>query len=171
MTECDETELKGLRRIYETSFPDDERRLYESLLYLAAHEDAFDMKAVCQDGAVVGLISSWTFDRWRYVEHFAVDASLRGCGIGQEVLRSFVCADPRPVVLEVEPPVDVLTRRRVDFYTRQGFVLHNSYRYIQPPYDSGRNAVELRLMTLGAPADCNLDALTHLLHSRVYGVE
>lgn len=169
LTVCNELEQKEVQRIYETSFPIDERREFDSLLHLAQQNGAYKPEVVCKNGTVVGFISSWNFDEWRYIEHFAVDAALRGCGIGREVLRNFVERDARPVVLEVEPPIDKMSCRRVEFYTRQGFVLHNSYQYIQPPYDSNRNAVELRLMTYGAPVDCNLDALTALLHSRVYG--
>lgn len=164
-------EWEVLRRIYEDSFPADERRDYDSLLQLVETEDSFNMEAVYLDDMVVGFISSWRFDEWRYIEHFAVDAAMRGSGIGQVVLRNFVESDTLPVVLEVEPPIDEMCRRRVDFYTRQGFVLHDSYRYIQPPYDSGRNEVELRLMTCGASSACNLDALAALLHRRVYGVK
>lgn len=168
---CSETEQKEVRRIYETSFPADERREYDSLLQLVTAEEAFNLEVVYRDDAVVGFISSWHFDEWRYVEHFAVDAALRGCGIGQEVLRRFLDSSERPVVLEVEPPADAASRSRIEFYKRQGFVLHDTYSYMQPPYDPGKNPVELFLMTYNAPAGSNLDALSALLHRRVYGVE
>lgn len=166
-----EIEQKEVRRIYETSFPVDERRDYDSLLQLVEQEEAFNLEVVYRDDVVVGFISSWHFDAWRYVEHFAVEAAVRGCGIGQEVLRRFLDSDVKPVVLEVEPPTDATSRKRIEFYKRQGFRLHDSYRYIQPPYDPSKNPVELLLMTCNAPCDCDLDALATLLHRRVYGVK
>lgn len=164
-------EMNVVKQIYESSFPADERRDYDALLQLIESEPAFVVEAICCDDNVVGLITSWSFDEWRYIEHFAIDVTMRGKGVGETTLVRFLSSDLRPVVLEVEPPIDDVTRRRVGFYERLGFVLHAAYRYIQPPYDCDKNAVELCLMTYGAADTCNLDEVTQLLHSRVYGAK
>lgn len=163
-------ELNEVRRIYEQSFPLDERREYSCLIDMLSDNKYFTLEALYLSHEVVGMFSSWMIDGWRYIEHFAIEASCRGRGIGREVLRNYLLRSHEPVVLEVELPTDFQSRRRIDFYCSMGFVLHDKYRYIQPSYGDGRNAVEMLLMTYGAPADCNLDELSRLLHAEVYGV-
>ena len=164
-------ELDIVRAIYESSFPIDERRDFESIVALMSDNVCFQLEAIYSGNEVVGMLSSWQLDEWRYVEHFAIDATKRGGGIGREVLREYIERNDTPVVLEVEPPADVYSRRRIAFYVSMGFVLHKDYRYVQPSYGEGREAVELLLMTCGAASGCNLDALSRLLHARVYGVK
>lgn len=167
----DSVELVAVRAIYEDSFPIDERRDFALLMDLLSNNDAFILEAICYDNRVVGMLSTWQLAEWRYIEHFAVEAAMRGGGIGRDVLQRFIDRNELPVVLEVEPPIDTYTRRRIDFYRSMGFVLHEAFHYIQPSYGEGREAVELRLMTYGAPECCSLEALSRLLHKHVYGVE
>lgn len=164
-------ELVNVRYIYEESFPLDERRDYTQLVELLSRNDTFILQAICIDDEVVGMLSSWKLNGWLFIEHFAIAPACRGRGIGREVLLAFIERSKTPIVLEVEPPTDDYSRRRIDFYRSVGFVLHDTYRYIQPPYGEGREAVELRLMTYGAPTNCNLDLLACMLHSSVYGVK
>ena len=166
----DDVALPAVCRIYEQSFPIDERRDIPELLELLSSQQDFSLYAICDAHGVVGMLSSWMLDGWMYIEHFAIDEAARGKGIGREVLRMFLSNSVLPVVLEVEPPTDLATRRRITFYRSEGFELHDTYRYIQPSYGEGRSTVELRLMTYCAPDACNLDDLAHLLHRRVYGV-
>ena len=51
------------------------------------------------------------------------------------------------IVLEAEEPTDDITRRRIGFYQRQGFVLQD-VPYQQPPYRSGDEWFPMKLMTL-----------------------
>lgn len=159
-----------IRKIYEDSFPVNERREYDKILRLIGDNDAYMMEAVYDDDVVVGLISSWNLRGWRYVEHFAIDATQRGRGVGLRVLKLFIERSLSPIVLEVEPPIDELSKRRVAFYNSVGFVLHDTHRYIQPPYGEGLDAVALKLMTYGASNEINLDNITAMLHTQVYGV-
>ena len=46
----------------------------------------------------------------------------------------------------MEPPETELTRRRIGFYERNGFVL-NDYDYVQPSLGEGKDPVPLRIMT------------------------
>ncbi len=167
----DAPECQFVRSLYETAFPVDERRDFAEVLRLFGQKRAFDMQVVYADGKPVGLISLWSWAGWRYVEHFAVDSSCRGKGIGAEVLRQLQLADNRPLVLEVEQPVDDLSRRRVEFYKRSGFVLHESFAYVQPPYDAGRRSLPMCLMTWGAAPEADLGQVASMLHREVYGCE
>ena len=164
------TELSVVLHIYELSFPIDERRDTDAVLSLVENEKRFTLEAVCDDNRVVGFISWWNFTDWRYVEHFAIDESLRGRGIGHEVLREFLSRNSTLVVLEVEPPIDVDSCRRVAFYRSLGFVLHNDFTYIQPSYGAGRASIELRLMSCGDGNSFDCSCVEKILHRVVYGV-
>ena len=163
--------LEEVRRIYELSFPIDERREFASLVELLKSKRNFSLEAICRGDDVIGMLTSWQLNEWRYIEHFAIDASMRGQGVGRSVLKTFLMQQSSPVVLEVEPPVDDWSVRRVAFYRSLGFELHSNYKYVQPPYGEGLKAIELCLMTYRAPLDCDMDTPAHLLYKQVYGVD
>jgi hypothetical protein len=83
------------------------------------------------------------------------------------VLNAWLEAKGKPVALEVELPTDALTRRRVGFYERNGFVLHGDFEYLQPPYKPGDDELPLKLMTHG---ECGLplDAVAAIIKREVY---
>lgn len=54
------------------------------------------------------------------------------------------------VVLEIEPPVDGLTRRRLGFYERNGFCA-NPYDYIHPSYTMPLQPHRLVVMSCPGP--------------------
>jgi len=101
-------------------------------------------------GALVGILLWWGFDDMRYLEHFATVPRLRGGGLGARALAAFTARSAVPVVLEVEPPETELSRRRVGFYRRQGFVA-SERPYTHPPYKRGGERVPLMLMSHPAP--------------------
>ena len=97
-------------------------------------------------GAPAAFLTYWSLDGFRYVEHFAVSASLRGQGMGGRMLRELMETGGLPMVLEVEPPENETARRRVGFYERLGFHF-NGYAYEQPPLQAGQPAVPLYIMS------------------------
>lgn len=76
-----------------------------------------------------------------------------------------------PVVLEVEIPAEEMSKRRIGFYERLGYVL-DDHVYYQPPYRRGEEFLEMRLMTYG---DINLqqsfEEVKNCIYRDVYGVE
>lgn len=167
----DDPVLDCVERTYTESFPEAERRDFALVRQLIAEEPAFQLRALYREQDYVGLLTSWQFEGFRYVEHFAIDPSARNGGIGGAALRHFLTLQADPVVLEVELPEDDLTRRRIQFYERQGFQL-DSQRYIQPPYRPGGASLELRLMCYG-PLDLSrrFVEVRDALYRKVYGVE
>ncbi len=159
-----------IQALYESAFPADERRDFAAWLQLLEHEPAFHALAIYQDETFAGFISFWQWEHWRYGEHFAVDATLRGGGIGAEAFQQFLQMDSRPLIGEVELPTDSIAQRRIAFYERLGLVAHPDYAYIQPPYSPDKSALPLLLITYNAPADVDLSHPVHLLHKYVYGV-
>ncbi len=98
-----------LEEIYMTSFPADERREW-ALVERLADDPSSPMtmlKITDGGGRAAGLLTIWRFDGLSYIEHFAVDSSRRGSGLGSKVLSRVVKAEmPVPIVIEVEPPGD-----------------------------------------------------------------
>ena len=65
------------------------------------------------------------------MEHFCVRPELRGRRYGAKALEE-LGRDGKTVVLEIDPPVDDIARRRQGFYQRCGFAV-NPYPHVHPP--------------------------------------
>ena len=89
-----------------------------------------------------------------YLEHFAVQPSLRGQGTGSRILRELLQGE-KPFILEIEPPEDALTCRRKAFYERNGLQAQ-PYDHVQLPFQGGGPIVPLVIMADRAisPAQC-----------------
>ena len=155
---------------YTSSFPLDEQRPTASIAALLTSEERFTaMVLLDKDDSFVGILTTWTFDTFIYIEHFALHPTLRSQGNGSIALQTFIQHNTLPIILEVEPPTDTLTQRRVSFYERCGLKLYD-YPYIQPPYTSELSEVPLQLMgTL--PDAYSLKKIAAILHHEVYGVK
>lgn len=165
------THMKFARNLYHGAFPPEERRPWNQIEHAGElMPPEFGMTMVMLGKKPCGFITSWNFGRFTYVEHFAVDPSSRGHGVGARALREFVSRQHCPVVLEVEPEsAGEMARRRIGFYKRCGFKLFDDYDYIQPPYSDGLPSVPLKLMSTDASLDPSVIAST--LHAKVYGVD
>jgi GNAT superfamily N-acetyltransferase len=87
----------------------------------------------------------WETEHFLFLEHLATRPDKRGQGFGAAALE-LLKAKGKPIVLEIEPPVDALTRRRLGFYERNGLVL-NPYRHIQAKYHPGDDDLELKILS------------------------
>lgn len=161
-----------LRRIYTEAFPPEERRDWSAM---PPADPAFAMYAITDNTAksdttgeaekVIGLLTTWNFGDFTYIEHFAIAPDRRGGGIGTRVLDML----SGTLLLEVEPPqTSQQARDRIAFYTRNRFTLLDA-DYMQPPYSPEMPPIPLRLMARGPIADIREAIRT--LHTRVYGVD
>lgn len=140
-------EFDNVFAIMEQSFPDDERRNYtEQRALFDNPEYSIYVVDDDRDNRIKAFIAVWDFEEFAYVEHFAVNPEYRNGGIGAEVLHRLHELMDKQLCLEVEPPENELARRRIGFYSRNGFVL-NEYHYIQPPMSEGKNSIPLFIMT------------------------
>lgn len=163
--------LDLVERTYTDSFPEEERRDFSLVRELFRSNPLFDVYALTRADAYVGFITAWRFEGFTYVEHFAIDAAARNGGIGAEALKQFLAFSATPVVLEVEIPSDEMSKRRIGFYERQGFVL-DTHVYYQPPYRSGGSTLEMRLMTHGAiDLTQSFKKVRDCMYRHVYGVK
>lgn len=165
------SQLLGL---YTLAFPQEERRPWTSIdemaAFMAAHPQ-MHLRIIENDLAFAGFMVYWHLSPLvQYVEHLATLPEMRGNGLGAKLIESLTSIPETHVILEVEPPVDELTRRRIGFYRRLGFTLHDTIPYVQPPYCAGQPSVHLCLMT--AP-DISENLITSEivpeLHTMVYG--
>ena len=139
-------QFKQFWNLMSLSFPEHERRECEDVKFLLK-TDNFVVKATFnQNCELEHFITHWNLEEFIFIEHFALSHRLRGKGIGSSVLRSFMEHENRPIVLEVEPPTDSISRRRIRFYERLGFTLFN-WNYQQPPYRPSDKFLTLLLMT------------------------
>lgn len=92
------------------------------------------------------MMAVWQFEGFLYVEHFAVSAQCREKGVGSDMLKALLGMSAMPVCLEVDPPENEISKRRVAFYERNGFVL-NPQAYVQPPLGENKRALPLRMMS------------------------
>lgn len=165
--------LDEVKRLYFEAFPVEERRPWENLMRLVAAEQKYQIDIIKADNCFAGFITSWTFDEFVYIEHFAVLGDRRGAGIGAASLSAFLSRQSLPVVLEVEPRESgELACRRIGFYQRQSFKLCDDFDYLQPPYSEGLPSVKLKLMIYPATVPATtlyLSRVSHQLHRQVYG--
>ena len=157
-----QSDFSEIYRIMQASFSDDEYRPYDEQLALFEEPEyrIYYMPA--------GFLAVWEFESFIYIEHFAVDPALRNSGTGSAMLQELVKQYQKPICLEVELPEDELTRRRIGFYERNGFVF-NEYPYIQPPISKGKSPVPLRIMTYGsAITQDTFEEMKRVLYQRVY---
>lgn len=134
-----------LKQLYFTAFPEDERRNWEQLKELIRHND-FKLYKIIRDHIFVGMITVWHWVDFTFIEHFAIVESLRGNGIGSQVITSLIKEYNHTIVLEVDEPVMESAFRRIDFYTRLGFNI-NQQIYYQPPYHQNNKPLKMLLMS------------------------
>lgn len=160
----------AMKRLYERSFPADERRPQASLDSGIASEN-IDLWLIQADGADIGFITVHALPSGvSYIEHLAVDDSMRGAGIGSAAMSLLAAVSPGPMVLEAEPAgSSPMAARRIGFYRRLGFDLREEYQYVQPAYAPGLGTPELKLMTRGIAADSDIHTLATEIRREVYG--
>ena len=136
--------------LYESAFPAPERRDAPELQRVMQRPD-YHPALILENGQLVGILFYWETEDFVFLEHFATLPQLRGHGLGAKALE-LLKQKAKPVLLEIEPPEDALTRRRYGFYRRNGFV-KNPHRHIQPKYRLDDRPLELNILSYPAPVD------------------
>lgn len=139
--------------LYISSFPDDERREWNSTIdvdsFCRMNQRHFHIIDVFVDDKFMGFVSLWNFDNFIYIEHLAISHLSRNKGIGSFILKFLISEINNNIILEVEPPIDDISIRRIEFYNRIGFSIIKNIHYIQPAYSDKRQPVALSIMTHG----------------------
>ena len=151
--------------IMQLSFPKDEYRPYEEQKALL-DDSRYKITAYNDNGIFKGFMALWEFEGFVFLEHFAVHPDFRNEGIGSKMLGDLI--GEKKVCLEVEPPENDITKRRIEFYRRNGFYF-NEYPYIQPPISKGKNSVPLYIMTTeNAVSENEFNCIKDVLYKEVY---
>lgn len=174
--------------IYEEAFPEEERRPTERWIETLASglhrwseqaegKDAatypYDTRPFMleEDGRLLGFFILWPMHDFVYGEHFAIDGTRRGGGLGSLILRHVLrYCGTLPFVIEVEPPQSSdIAMRRCHFYERHGMHLLSG-TYMQPPYREGDDSLPLCLMASDeAYGEAHFNDITQKIHRVVYG--
>lgn len=173
-----------VEQLWLTSFPRNERRDTEAQRYNVDSHANFHCMLAEDDGEAVGFIAYWHFGDFCYGEHLATDVACRNKGYGAQILsmlhaqistpnaQNTTINTSLPFVLEVEMPTDDLSRRRIAFYERNGFVLWDKYAYMQPPYRPMDEPLPMLLMAWGdISPEQHFQHVKATIHRYVYGVE
>lgn len=145
----DDPFLKKLKDSYITHFPENERRDFDLLVKLLNEDSYFTAYAITYKDNYVGFLNCWMLEKHIYIEHFALEKTVQGKGLGTQSLKKFIANHSKQnFILEVEPPTDETKRRRISFYERIGFELL-PFSYKQPPYHADFEPLDLKIMVLG----------------------
>ncbi len=131
-------------RIYENSFPANERRFLGEQNEVLKDEDYF-LHVVIKDNQVVGFLSFWDMEEFYFFEHFAIDERFRGLGYGKQVFSLFL-KDRKNIVLEIEKINDHISQKRFEFYQKFGFI-KNEHKHFQVEFRKKSKPLELILLS------------------------
>ena len=164
-----EKEFLQFWKIYEYSFPDDEKRCQKDQRKLLENPK-YKIKSYYEQGVIIGFITLWSFDEYTFIEHFAINREFRGLGYGRKILEDIKTSDENNLILEVELPNDATAVRRINFYEKAGFY-YNEYDYIQPPLKKDSNPIELKIMSYPRAIDQRkFEDIRRRLYIDVYNV-
>lgn len=165
----DQAHYAFLEELMHTAFPQQERRDTPQQREYSDNNPIFHSNILLENGKPIGMISYWNMGDFYYIEHFAIDPSLRNGGYGKRVLESIKEKLQGPIVLEVEEPTDEMSTRRINFYKRLEFTLHEK-PYMQPPYRQGDTELPMFLMTYGAiNMEEDFERVKNAIYKEVYG--
>ena len=164
LKEISHNEFDGIFAEMEKNFIPDERRDRDAAKKLLDKSE-YKIYHTVEEGERVGFITVWELSDFTFIEHFVTYETYRNKGYGAKVLSALKEKYER-LLLEAEPPVSEMQKRRVAFYERNGFV-QNPQKYMQPAYRSDGAEVELVLMSYPCKLECYADTVREI-YGKVY---
>jgi len=131
-------------QLMEQSFDPCEFRTYQKAKELLK-DSRYQVYVMKEKETLQAFLAEWKFDEINFVEHLAVNPSIRGKGLGSKVMKNYLEEMDQPVILEVEDKQSLLAKKRIEFYKKLGFGL-SDITYVQPSLQEVKDEVELRLM-------------------------
>jgi len=160
-----------VENLFTKSFPKKERRDIALQREYTDSNNLFYNNILLAENEPVGFISYWNLGKFFYIEHFAIHETIRNHKYGQKALCSLEAMLKGPIILEVELPEDEISKRRINFYQRQGFQLWEN-EYMQPPYREGDNYLPMKLMVKGElDRGTDFELIKRTLYKEVYQIE
>ena len=153
--------------LLESDFCLDERRTKANELK-AFDDQNFSPNFIYENGEFIGYVCFWEFEKFLFVEHFAILENMRGTGCGSRFLKEFSEKAKKPIVLEVELPENEIAIKRIKFYERVGYVL-NKFPYTQPAYQPESKPVDMFVMSFDkALSEKDFNEYTQTIRKIVY---
>ncbi len=149
LTDTNDPLFAPVWEIYTASFPICEQRTLAHQ-QTAFRSPDFHFLAYYEGNIPVGLIGYWEIDDYLYIEHYAINPTLRGGGYGSRILEEMIRHTDRTVILEIDDVTDEISTRRLHFYQRLGFVL-NPYLHPLHRYREGAEHQNAVLKILSYP--------------------
>lgn len=139
-------EFDRFYQILSNNFPTKEIKEY-NYMKDTFHAGLYQVLTLKDNDQIVGIMSFYQHDDFRFIDYFAIDGSLKGKGMGSEMLQYFINLDDKMVILEVEHPEDEQSKRRIAFYQRNGLYLNDQFEYFVPPVRNLKHRFYFHLMS------------------------
>lgn len=139
-------EFDRFYQILSNNFPTKEIKEY-NYMKDTFHAGLYQVLTLKDNDQIVGIMSFYQHDDFRFIDYFAIDGSLKGKGMGSEMLQYFINLDDKMVILEVEHPEDEQSKRRIAFYQRNGLCLNDQFEYFVPPVRNLKHRLYFHLMS------------------------
>ncbi len=110
-------------QLYQSSFPLHEQRKPDAQRAILQEPD-YQFNLLMEEDHLLGELLCWETPNFIYVEHWCIRALEL---LGQR---------GKPVILEIDPPIDDISLRRKGFYERAGY-RENPFTHVHPPYREG----------------------------------
>lgn len=169
LTTADDNLYPAAMDLYRISFPYHEQREEPSQRNTLLCDD-YHFDLIYDGTCFVGIILYWETQSFLYVEHFCIEPQMRNKRYGQKALQ-LLAEKGKPIILEIDPPVDPVSIKRKAFYERQGY-RENSYQHVHPPYHPENTGHLLTVLSYPhelAPAE--YEAFRSYLNHTVMGLE
>lgn len=142
---CRDAWFDAFLEIYSISFPVFEQRTGEQQQQ-AFLSPLYFLDCYIEEGEMIGFIAYWKLDTYVYVEHFAIHPAKRGQTWGSFIIEDLIGRMDNRVILEIDPLIDEISKKRFRFYRTHGF-FENPYPHFHPPYRKGNAAHSLVVLS------------------------
>lgn len=130
--------------LYNDSFPKEEKRILKEQ-EIILKDKRYNPTIFVKNDEVVAILFFWKFEKYTFIEHFAISCKLRGQSYGTKILEDFL-QKHQNVVLEIEPIFDEITSKRFDFYKKFNFII-NDFKHFQIPFRNDSQELELLILS------------------------
>lgn len=144
MTSTKHPMYRRARELYQISFPAHEQREASSQEKILG-ETEYHFGLLYDNTEFVGLALYWETESFIYIEHLCILPEMRNRQYGKKAL-SLLMEKQKTLILEIDPPIDDISKRRQGFYERCGFAM-NPFPHVHPPYHKGNRGHDLVVMT------------------------
>lgn len=134
ITSTDSALFARVDALYAQAFPWHEQR-EPAAKAQALNDPRYTLEAWFDGEQFVGMSGSWRLGEMLYIEHLAVDGTLRSKGYGKILLAELLTRAPL-TVLEIDPLTTEIAHRRLRFYESMGFKA-NPWAHAHPTYHQG----------------------------------